>query len=124
MSDLMSDAAWVLTVTFAISIAYELYRSTIRAGVSEHDTMRGFVVQLPGYAVAAVVIALLFVGEDWAAWVGLAFCVLVILISITYYNPRIMIDRRPTLIDWFEDLVFTGLLFVAATQLVYELTGR
>jgi hypothetical protein len=32
--------------------------------------------------------------------------------------------RRPGRIDWFEDLVFTGLLFVAAAQLLYELANR
>lgn len=124
MPDLTSDAAWVLTATFTLSIIYELYRATIRSGESEHDSIRGFVAQLPQYAVATAVIVILFVGGGWAAWVGLAFCVIVILVSILYYNPRIMLDRRPGLVDWFEDLVFTGLLFVAATQLFYEITLR
>ena len=123
MNDFMNDAAWVLSAAFTLSIVYELYRSTIRAGTSEHDTMRGFAMQLPVYAVAAAVIALLFVGEDWAAWVGLAFCLTVIVVSIGYYNPRIMIDRQPALIDWFEDLAFTGLVFVATAQLLYQLAG-
>lgn len=47
-----------------------------------------------------------------------------ILVSIFYYNPRIMIDRQPGVIDWFEDLVFTGLLFVVVALLLYELRGR
>jgi hypothetical protein len=34
-----------------------------------------------------------------------------------------MIERRPGLIDWFEDMVFTGLLFVVAALLLYEVTG-
>lgn len=34
------------------------------------------------------------------------------------------LDRRPGLLDWFEDLVFTGLLFVATAQLLYEIAGR
>lgn len=121
MTDLTSDAAWVLTATFTLSIAYELYRATVRSGVSAHDSIRGFVGQLPVYVAAAVVIAVLFLGEDWAAWVGLAFSVAAILVSITYYNPRIMLDRRPGIVDWLEDLVFTGLLFVAAAQLIYHL---
>ncbi len=124
MYDLMSDAAWVLTACFLLSIVYELFRATIAAGVSEHDSMRAFVSQLPLYVAAAAVIVILFIGEDWAAWVGLVFCVSVALVSIFYYNPRIMLDRRPGLVDWFEDLVFTGLLFVAAAQLVYELANR
>lgn len=124
MTDLTTDAAWVLTATFALSLAYELYRATVHAGESEHDSMRAFVAQLPLYVIATGVITALFLGERWAAWAGLAFCVAVIAISITFYNPRIMLERRPGLLDWFEDLVFTGLLFVAAAQLVYEVTGR
>jgi phosphatidylserine synthase len=121
MSDLTRDAAWVLIVTFSLSIVYELYRATIRAGDSEHDSIRGFVAQLPLYVAATAVILVLFIGGEWAAWVGLAFCVAIITVSIAYYNPRIMLDRRPGLLDWFEDLAFTGLLFVAAAQLVYEI---
>lgn len=124
MTDLTTDAAWVLTATFALSFAYELYRATVHAGESEHDSMRAFVVQMPLYLVATAVITVLFLGEDWAAWAGLAFCVAVIAISIFFYNPRIMLDRRPGLLDWFEDLVFTGLLFVATAQLLYEIAGR
>lgn len=120
MTDLTRDAAWVLTITFTLSIAYELYRATIHAGESEHDSIRGFVSQLPLYVVAAGVIAALFAGVGWAEWVGLVFCVAIITVSIAYYNPRIMLERRPGLVDWFEDLVFTGLLFVAAAQLSYE----
>jgi hypothetical protein len=73
------------------------------------------------YLVAGIVIALLFTGQRWAAWVSLAFSVLMIFISIFYYNPTIQIERQPGLLDWFEDLVFTGLLFVAAAQLLYAL---
>lgn len=43
--------------------------------------------------------------------------------SIFYYNPTIMIERQPGRLDWFEDLVFTGLLFVAAFLLYYEVMG-
>jgi hypothetical protein len=46
-----------------------------------------------------------------------------ILVSIFYYNPRILLERQPGVIDWFEDLVFTGLLFVAAVLLAYEVAG-
>jgi hypothetical protein len=56
--------------------------------------------------------------------VGLVFSVLGILLSILYYNPRILLERQPGLVDWAEDLVYTGLLFVAATQLGYEVAGR
>jgi hypothetical protein len=47
-----------------------------------------------------------------------------ILVSIFYYNPKIIVERRPGVIDWLEDLVYTGLLFVAATLLIYEIVGK
>jgi hypothetical protein len=34
-----------------------------------------------------------------------------------------MLERRPGIIDWFEDLVFTGLLFVAGALLLYDILG-
>jgi hypothetical protein len=54
----------------------------------------------------------------------LVLSVVVILVSIFYYNPKIMLERRPGVIDWLEDLVFTGLLFVSATLLLYEIVGK
>jgi hypothetical protein len=122
MPNFILHAAWTLLVAFILSILYELYRSTAKRDVSRHDTMRGFVSQLfTIYLAAVVVIILLFMGYAWAAWVGLAFCIITILISIFYYNPVIQVERRPGLLDWFEDLVFTGLIFVAAAQLIYAL---
>lgn len=123
MIDLVRHAAWVLLVTFVLSLAYELYRATIKAGTSRHDSMRAFVRTLPLYVVAATIIGALFAGGDWAAWAGLVFSGVMILVSIFYYNPAIMLERRPGLIDWFEDLVFTGLLFVAAALLLYAILG-
>ncbi|MFI7744761.1 hypothetical protein [Kocuria rhizosphaericola] len=40
-----------------------------------------------------------------------------------YYNPKIMVERKPGIIDWFEGLVYTGLLFVAAAFLLPEVLG-
>lgn len=124
MPDLVRHAAWVLLITFALSLVYELYRVTVKAGTSRHDSTRAFVRGLVLYAVAAVVICGLFAGVRWAAWAGLVFSVFMILVSIFYYNPRIMLERQPGVIDWVEDLVFTGLLFVAATLLFYEVAGK
>jgi hypothetical protein len=124
MTILMRHAAWLLIVAFGLSLIYELYRATWRAGTSRHDSMRAFVVQgIPLYTLAGVVIALLFTGREWAAPVGLIFSVAMICVSIFYYNPRIMLARQPGIIDWFEDLVFTGLLFVAAALLLYAMFG-
>jgi hypothetical protein len=125
VSELTRHAAWILLITFARSLLYELYRATIKAGVSRHDSLRTFVSQdLPLYGAAAIVMATLFAGFAWAAWIGLVFAVALILVSIFYYNPRIMLERQPGMIDWFEGLVYTGLVFVAATLLLYDVLGR
>jgi hypothetical protein len=118
-------AAWTLVAAFAVSLAYEVWRATAKAGTSRHDSMRVFLTQdLLLYVMATIVIGLLFAGVGAAAWVGLAFCCVFIVVSIAYYNPRIMVERAPGLIDWAEDLVYTGLLFVAAALLLYEVQGR
>ncbi len=117
MIDHTRSAARMLAGAFTLSIVYELYRATVSAGTSEHDSIGGFVAQLPLYAVAALVIGLLFARHRRAAWIGSAFCATVIVISIGYYNPVVMLDRQPGLVDWIEDLVFTGLMFAAAAQL-------
>lgn len=122
MIDFVLHAAWVLVVTFAISLAYEIYRATAKAGVSRYDSLRELARTSPLYIAAAVVIGGLFADASWAPWVGLGFSALGIVVSIFYYNPVMLPARQPGLIDWFEDLVYTGLLFAAATMLLYELT--
>ncbi|MGU3645204.1 hypothetical protein ACLBXX_09570 [Microbacterium sp. C23T] len=120
---LESVSAWVLIVSFALSLIYEFWRATARAGVSRYDSMRAFLQGLWLYVLATVVIVLLFLGVPFAAWIGLVFSVLVILVSIFYYNPKMMPAREPGLFDWFEDLVYTGLAFVSATLLALEVSG-
>ena len=124
MTDLVTQAAWFLTAAFVLSLVYELYRATVKAGTSAHDSPQAFVRDnIPLYAAAAVVIALLFNGVEWAPWVGLIFSAGVAGGSIFYYNPKVIVERRPGLVDWFEDLMFTGLLILAAALLVYQVLG-
>jgi hypothetical protein len=123
MSTLVRQAAWVLAVTFAISVAYELWRATAKAGTSRHDTMSNLIWGLVLYGVSAAVIVALFLNAVWAPWAGLVLSAGWILNSILYYNPTIMLERQPGVIDWIEDLAFTGLLFVAATLLLYDVLG-
>ena len=120
---LESVSAWVLIVSFALSLIYEFWRATAKAGTSQYDSMRALVQGLWLYVLAAIVIVLLFLGVPFAAWIGLVFSVLVILVSIFYYNPKMMPAREPGLFDWFEDLVYTGLAFVTATLLALEVAG-
>lgn len=113
----------MLVVTFGISLLYEIWRATSKAGTSRHDSLTAFVQQIVLYVAAGAVIAALLSGTSWAPGVGLAFCIVMILVSLLYYNPVIMLERKPGIIDWVEDLVFTGLLFVAAALLAYEVLG-
>jgi phosphatidylserine synthase len=124
MTDLVTQAAWVLVAAFVLSLAYELYRATTKAGTSVHDSKASFVKNnVVLYVVAALVIALLFAGFEWAPWVGLIFSAVVTAASILYYNPKIMLERDPGVLDWFEDLVFTSLVFLAMALLVYQVLG-
>lgn len=118
-------AAWSLLIAYLLSISYELWRATAKAGTSQHDSMRAFITQVVSlYLVAAIVIGLLFAGVAVAAWIGLGFSILLIFVSTLYYNPTIMLERQPGLIDWVEDIVYTGLHFVAALLLAYEVAGQ
>lgn len=124
MTTLVVQAAWALLAAFLLSLIYEIYRATAKAGTSRHDSVDAFVKNnVALYVVAAVVIGLLFVGFDWAPVIGFVFSVVVIVASILFYNPRIMLDRQPGVVDWFEDMVFTGLVFVGAALLLYQVLG-
>jgi phosphatidylserine synthase len=120
---LLFHAAWVLTVTFALSIAYEAWRTLARRHVSTHDSPAAFLKGLPIYVVALAVIVMMFLAVPGANWIGLVLSLAGIGVSIFYYNPTIMMARAPGVIDWIEDMVFTGLLFVAAAILVYDIAG-
>lgn len=121
MKNLKIQAAWTLVVTFSLSIVYELWRSTAMLGTSEYDNMSAFWALSPLYIAAAFIIFALFKGYSWSTRVGIAFSVLLIFVSIFYYNPQMMLVRQPGLIDWFEDFAYTGLLFVTATMLYYDI---
>ena len=47
-----------------------------------------------------------------------------IMVSIFYYSPIMLPQRKPGPIDWFEDKLYTGLLFVAVALLAYDLLGK
>ena len=123
MAELGAHAGWVLLVAFILSFAYEFYRASVKEGVSRHDSRRSFLQSVPLYVVAAAVSGALIVGFNWAPVVGLVLSIGSILVSVIYYNPRIMVERSPGIIDWIEDLVFTGLLFVSSALLLYQVLG-
>jgi len=45
MTSLVTQAAWVLAASFVLSLAYELYRATARAGSSRNDSIDAFVMR-------------------------------------------------------------------------------
>jgi hypothetical protein len=45
-------------------------------------------------------------------------------VSILYCNPIMLPQRQPGPIDWLEDKLSTGLLFVAVALLLDELLGK
>jgi hypothetical protein len=45
-------------------------------------------------------------------------------VSILYYGPIVLPQRRLGSLDWLEDKLYTGLLFVAVALLLYELLGK
>jgi len=123
--DVAEHAAWVLAAAFTLSLAYELYRAAVKTGTSRHDSWRAFVrTNLTLYAAAALTIGALFADFRWAPLAGLVFSVAVTAVSILYYNPIILPARQPARIDWFETLVFTSLVFLAATLLAHQVLGR
>lgn len=123
-STLATHAAWVLVVAYGVSLVYEVWRAAAKSHVSRHDSWGAVGLQLAVvYAPAAVVIGLLLAGVPWAAWLGVAFTGVWIVVSVAYYNPVIMAEREPGLIDWVEDFAYTGLLFVAGALLLYDALG-
>ena len=121
--DLSVHAAWILAAAYTISLGYEIYRATAKAGTSRYDSVGNLVHTLPLYVVAAAVIGALLGDLSWAPIVALVFAVATIVVSVVYYNPVMLPARRPGVVDWFEDLTYTGLLFVAAALLLYDVLG-
>ncbi len=117
-------AAWVLIAALGYSLLYEVWRDFFKAGTTKHDSPQQFWLLLAAlYLPGAIVIWMLLVGITGGAWAGLIFSGLFVVVSVLYYNPAIMIERKPSIWAWVEDLVYTGLLFVATALLLLEVLG-
>ncbi len=68
----------------------------------------------------AVVLAVGF-GVTGAEWAGLVLAIAMVLVSVFYYNPTIMTVRQPGMVDWAEDVAFTGLFFASSVLLTAHL---
>lgn len=120
MNNLHIHAAAILFTAFALSCAYEIYRAVAKRGTSEYDSPRIFFsVAVPFYVVSFGVTALLLTDFSWANELALGYTTVLILVAIFFYSPKIALERKPELIDWVENLLYLGLLFSAATLLVY-----
>jgi hypothetical protein len=79
----------------------------------------------PFYVIGFGLAVLVRTGWPWATWTGLLATTALIGMSILYYSPVVMLpQRQPGPIDWLEDKLYTGLLFVAGALLLYEFLGR
>lgn len=120
---LSGQAGWLLLAATVISVAYELWRATARAGLSAHDSKAKWVQGLPIYVVATVVSALLIIGWEWAPLAGMVVAGGSFLTSVFWYGPTVLCRRDPELIDWIEDRVFTALVGIVFILTLYELLG-
>ena len=77
----------------------------------------------PFYAIGFGLAVLVRTGWPWVTWTGLLVAAL-IGVSIFYYSRILLPQRKPGPIDWLEDKVYTGLLFVAVALLAYDLLGK
>ncbi len=102
---------WVLLTTFTLSLGYEVYRATAKAGVSSFDAFNPTMAIF--YLVCFAMTFLVRINKRWFWWLILLFTVGLIAIGIFYYDPIILPARHPELIDWFESATYLGLLFIA-----------
>lgn len=107
---------------FSVSTIHELYRASVKAGVSPYDSMHRLLARtLPFYMVATAVVLAVGFGVTGAEWAGLVLAIAMVLVSVFYYNPTIMTVRQPGMVDWAEDVAFTGLFFASSVLLTAHL---
>lgn len=125
LENFAGHVALTMAAAFTLSAGYEIYRATCRTGVSPYDSWKSFAGLVAiAYLPAAILIIALLSGTSWSVPAALLFVIASILVSILYYNPKVLPQRRPEIVDWVESLVFTGLLFVAAAMLLYHLLEK
>jgi hypothetical protein len=112
-----------LVALIVLSLGYELYRATVMAGTSPHDSLGETALLVPPYALGIWFGWRVRRGERWALWAVLVYCVLILAISLLHYNPVVMAARNPGVIDWFEDLAFTSMVLVTAYLTTNALRG-
>lgn len=120
---LASQAGWLLLGAAVLSAVYELWRAVARTGVMKYDSIRAWLLSMTVVALKVVVAVLLLAGWEWAPHAGLILAAGLLLISIFYYGPSVLFERKPGLVDHFEDRVYTALVAIVAVLLGYQLLG-
>lgn len=120
---LASQAGWLLLGAAVLSAVYELWRAVARTGVMKYDSIRAWLLSMTVVVLEVVVAVLLLAGWDWAPHAGLVLAGGLLLVSVFYYGPKVLFERRPELVDHFEDRVYTALVAIVAVLLAYQLLG-
>jgi hydrogenase/urease accessory protein HupE len=123
MVQLRREVFRLLVVTFAMAFVYEAYRGFVMTGVSQYDTPSLVGVSLLFSLVGIGIGYLAYRGPHWGRHVALLFVLAVIAGSIVLYNPVILPERDPGLIDHVENLLYTGLMIAVAILLLYDIRG-
>jgi hypothetical protein len=97
-----SQAGWLLLGAPVLSAVYELRRAVARTGVMKYDSIQAWLLSMTVVVVEVVVAALLLAGWQWAPHLGFILAVGLLLISVLYYGPKVLLERRPALLDRFE----------------------
>ncbi len=118
-----SQAGWLLLAAAVLSTVYELWRAVARTGVMKYDSIPAWLLSMTVVIVEVVVAVLLLAGWQWAPHVGFILAGGLFWLSVFYYGPKVLFERRPGLVDHFEDRVFTVLVAIVALLLGYQLLG-
>ena len=109
---------WTLIIAYAISMAYQYYRSTI----NQFPAFDNFgPTEIIGYLVFFAWSSLALSSKRWALWAVLALCIIQLLIGALYYLPVIFIVRHDTFWDWAECIIFIGLISLAGYYTLKQL---
>lgn len=122
ISTYSTQTFWILLATFTLSLGYEVYRDTVMAGATAFDAFNPALAIF--YAVCFGMTLLTRVNQRWVSWVMLLFTLGLIAVGMFYYDPEILPARHPGYADWFESVVYLGLLFIAAFLCLQEVCGR
>jgi hypothetical protein len=112
---------WTLIMAYAISMAYQYYRSTI----NQFPVFDNFgSTEIIGYLVFFAWSCLALSSKRRALWAVLALCIIQLLIGALYYLPVIFIVRHETFWDWAECIVFIGLISLAGYYTLKQLLKK